>query len=156
MPTPLGLRLLRRRALARAPIRLYRLGLGFLLGDRMLLLEHVGRRSGHRRSVVLEVTDRPGPGRYVVVSGFGERAQWFRNVRAEPRVRVSMGRRRGVPATAHRLPRQRAAELFTEYPSRHPRAWARLEPTIRAACGLGPDEPLAPHVPVVELVLDDG
>ena len=154
MSTPAGLRILRRRALARAPIALYRAGLGVLLGHRMLLLEHIGRSSGERRHAVLEVTDRPAPGHYVVVSGFGERAQWFRNVVAEPRVRVSVGRRRAVPATAHRLPQERAAALLADYPRRHPRAWARLEPTIRAACGLGPTEPLAPHVPVVELVLD--
>lgn len=154
MTPPAGLRILRRRALARAPIALYRAGLGFLLGHRMLLLEHLGRSSGERRHAVLEVTDRPAHGRYVVVSGFGERAQWFRNVVAEPRVRVSVGRRRAVPATAHRLPQDRAAALLAEYPHRHPRAWARLEPTIRAACGLDPHEPLAPHVPVVELVLD--
>ena len=155
MSTPMGFAVLRRRALARAPIALYRLGLGVLFGSRMLLLEHVGRTSGAPRYAVLEVTDRPGPGRYVVVSGFGERAQWFRNVVAEPRVRVSVGRRRAVPATAHRLPQDRAAALFADYPRRHPRAWARLEPTIRAACGLDAAEPLAPHVPVVELVLDE-
>lgn len=153
MTTPAGLRILRRRALARAPIVLYRWGLGGLLGNRILLLEHVGRRSGERRFVVLEVADRPAPDRFVVVSGFGTRAQWFRNVVAQPRVRVSVGRRRSVPATAHRMPEDRAAALFAAYPRRHPRAWARLEPTIRAACDLAPDEPLAPHVPVVELVL---
>jgi deazaflavin-dependent oxidoreductase (nitroreductase family) len=151
---PIGLRILRRRMLVRAPIALYRLGLGFLFGRRMLLLEHAGRRTGRVRRAVLEVTDRPGPGRYVVVSGFGDRAQWFRNVTAEPRVRISVGTRRSAPATAHRVPRDRAAALFADYPRRHPRAWARLEPTVRAACGLGPGEPLAPHVPVVELVLD--
>lgn len=154
MTPPAGLRILRTRALARAPIVAYRLGLGFLFGSRMLLLEHVGRTSGAPRFAVLEVADRPGPGRYIVVSGFGERAQWFRNVVTEPRVRVSVGRRRAVQATAHRLPQDRAAALLADYPRRHPHAWARLEPTIRAACGLTPDEPLAPHVPVVELVLD--
>lgn len=154
MPDPLALRLLRNRALVRAPIRLYRAGLGFLFGSRMLLLEHTGRISGATRQVVLEVTDRPGPDRYVVVSGFGERAQWYRNVRATPAVRVSVGWRRSVPATAVVLPRDRAAELFAEYPRRHPRSWARLEPAIRGACGLGADDPLAEHVPVVELVLD--
>lgn len=153
MPEPLALRILRNRTLVRAPIRLYRAGLGFLLGSRMVMLEHTGRVSGAARQVVLEVTARPGPGRYVVVSGFGERAQWNRNVLARPAVRVSVGRHRSVPATAAPLPRERAAALFADYPSRHPRAWARLEPAIRGACGLGPDEPLADHVPVVEVTL---
>jgi hypothetical protein len=42
-------RLLQNRGLVRAPIWLYRLRLGFLFGRRMLLLEHIGRKSGARR-----------------------------------------------------------------------------------------------------------
>lgn len=41
------------RRVARAPISLYRVGLGFVFGSRMLMLEHVGRRTGARRYVVL-------------------------------------------------------------------------------------------------------
>ena len=55
----LGARALRTRWLVRAPINLYRVGLGFLFGTRLLMLEHVGRRTGARRYVVLEVVDRP-------------------------------------------------------------------------------------------------
>ena len=153
---PAALRLLRNRRLVRAPLALYRCGLGLLFGSRMLMLEHTGRVSGARRQVVLEVTAREGPGRFLVVSGFGERAQWYRNVTADPRVRVSVGRLRSVPATAARVPVERARRLFEqEYPTAHPRGWAQLEPAIRSACGLPAPQPLAPHVPVVELVLDD-
>lgn len=155
-PVPTALRLLRTRALVRAPILLYRCGLGPVLGSRLLLLEHTGRVSGERREAVLEVTARPGPGRYLVVSGFGERAQWFRNIVSTPEVRVSVGRRRSVPARAVRLPPDRAQELFERYPVTHPRAWARLEPAIRAACDLPAPAPLAPHVPVVEITVHDG
>ena len=53
-----------RRALFRAPIWLYRLGLGGLLGGRFLLLTHTGRTSGRPRQVVSwrssAVTSRPG------------------------------------------------------------------------------------------------
>lgn len=75
-------RLLRARWLVRAPIWLYRGRLGIVFGSRLLMLEHTGRTSGARRYAVLEVIDRPSPGRYVVSSGFGARAQWFRNVQA--------------------------------------------------------------------------
>lgn len=149
--TPPGLRLLRTRAFARAPIAVYRLGLGALFGSRLLMLEHTGRVTGARRRVVLEVTGRPGPGRYLVVSGFGERAQWLRNVLARPQVRVWTGRHRAMPAEAVRLPIEAARAVFDRYPVEHPQAWARLEPVIRSACGLAETEPLAPHVPVVEL-----
>lgn len=87
----------------RAPIWLFRARLGFLMGSRLLMLEHIGRRSGQRRYVVLEVVDRPGPGRYVVASGFGERSQWFRNIQAKPSVRVFIGRHGPRAATARTL-----------------------------------------------------
>ena len=40
------------RALFRAPIYLYRLGLGWLFGKRILLLNHIGRVSGKQRQVI--------------------------------------------------------------------------------------------------------
>lgn len=149
--TPLGLRLLRTRAFARAPIPVYRVGLGAVFGSRLLMLEHTGRVSGALRHVVLEVTGRPGPGRYVVVSGFGERAQWLRNVLARPQVRVWTGWHRAMAAEAVRLPVDQAQAVFDRYPVEHPAGWAQLEPIIRSACDLPDTEPLAPHVPVVEL-----
>ena len=49
--------LLRVRWLVRAPIWLYRAGLGFVFGSRFLLLQHRGRRTGQVRQVMLEVVD---------------------------------------------------------------------------------------------------
>jgi len=59
-----GAALLQVRWFVRSPIWLYRARLGFVFGSRLLMLEHVGRTSGHRRYVVLEVIARPAPGRY--------------------------------------------------------------------------------------------
>jgi F420H(2)-dependent quinone reductase len=78
-------RLLQIRWIVRAPVWLYRARLGFLLGSRLLMLEHTGRKTGTRRYAVLEIVQCPRPGTYVVASGFGTRAHWFRNVRANPR-----------------------------------------------------------------------
>ena len=91
-PSGLAARALQTRAFVRAPITLYRHGLGWVLGRRVLMLEHTGRRSGKARFVCLEVVDRPGPGRVVIVSGFGERAEWYRNLLADPACFVSAGR----------------------------------------------------------------
>jgi deazaflavin-dependent oxidoreductase (nitroreductase family) len=126
-------RLLKTRALVRAPIWLYRARLGFLMGHRMLLLEHIGRKTGARRYAVLEVVERPSPDEYVIVSGFGERAQWYRNVLAEPHVRVSVGRRRDVPAMATPMSRDSAEAALARYAERYPKTWARIEPTLEAA-----------------------
>jgi deazaflavin-dependent oxidoreductase (nitroreductase family) len=104
-----AVRLLRARWLVRAPIWLYRGRLGAVFGSRLLMLEHTGRRTGARRYAVLEIIDQPAPGSCVVISGFGIRAQWFRNVRASPQVRVYLGSRPAAPTTAHLLAPDQAA-----------------------------------------------
>ena len=55
-----GSRFLHDRRLARSPLWFYRHGLGWLLGPRLLMLEHLGRSSGQVREVCLVVVDRPG------------------------------------------------------------------------------------------------
>ncbi|MBW0101771.1 nitroreductase family deazaflavin-dependent oxidoreductase [Pseudonocardia sp. KRD291] len=147
-----GERLLRSRTLVRAPILVYRLGLGRVFGSRMLLLEHTGRRSGLRREVVLEVVGRPAGDRYVVVSGFGGRAQWFRNVRADPNVRVSVSGDRALPATARALEASEARYVLAGYVERHRRAWAWFGPVLERTLG-GPIEPGGAPPPMVELRL---
>lgn len=126
---------LRTRWFVRAPIGLFRRGLGWLLGRRILMLEHRGRSSGLVRRVVLEVVGHPRPGRYLVVAGFGERADWLRNVRAEPRVRVSVGRRRSAPARATEQPPATADAALADYRREHPLAWAVLSSTMEQSLG---------------------
>nr|WP_041781727.1 nitroreductase family deazaflavin-dependent oxidoreductase [Mycolicibacterium chubuense] len=128
-------RALRTPALVRAPIAVYRARLGFLFGTRALMLEHVGRRTGKTRYVVLEVVGHPSPEVYVVPSGFGERSQWFRNVVAHPDVKVSVGTRHSVAATARRLSAAEADEVLRQYIDRHPRAWAALRGVLESTLG---------------------
>jgi deazaflavin-dependent oxidoreductase (nitroreductase family) len=148
-PTGLAARALRTRAFVRAPIALYRHGLGWILGGRVLMLEHQGRRSGRARFVCLEVVDRPSPERIVVVSGFGERAQWYRNLRADPACFVSAGRLRRVPARARFMRAAEAAATLDGYQRAHPDAWNRLRGAIEKAVG----HPVG-ELPMVELLLD--
>jgi deazaflavin-dependent oxidoreductase (nitroreductase family) len=145
-------RLLRARWLVRAPVWLYRARLGILLGPRFLMLEHTGRKSGARRYVVLEIAGHRPPGTYIVVSGFGDRAQWFRNIRANPRVRVSALSRRAAPATARILPQQEAAAALTAYSARHPRAWAAMKPVLQDTLG-SPAADVESRLPVIALDL---
>jgi deazaflavin-dependent oxidoreductase (nitroreductase family) len=146
--------LLRRRLIVRAPIALYRARLGFLFGHRLLMLEHTGRKTGARRRVILEIVDHPQPATYVVASGFGARAQWFRNVRADPRVRIGIGSHRPVPATARLLTAEQAAASLAAYAARHPRAWATFRPVFEATLGAPIDAP-ASGLPIVALDLTD-
>lgn len=99
------------------------------------MLEHTGRRSGKKRYVVLEVVDRPVPGSYVVASGFGTSSQWYRNVRAEPHVRVSVGVHRDAAAIVHLLGHDESTVATTAYARRHPRAWAALKPVFETTLG---------------------
>lgn len=146
--TRIGAKALRTRWLVRAPIGLYRAGLGFLFGSRMLLLQHTGRASGRARYVVLEVIERPAAGTYVVVSGFGAKTQWFRNVQADPRVRVSCGTRRSVPARATLLSSDESAAVLRRYADAHPKTWANLRAAIEHAVGRPVDD-----LPMVRLDL---
>lgn len=148
----LGARLLRSRRLMRAPIWLYRVRLGFLFGHRLLLLEHTGRRTGLQRFTVLEVVGHPAPNVYIVASGFGTRAQWFRNVAAEPDVRVSVGFHTSVPACARQLAQNDADTALRRYIERHRRAWETMKPAIESTLGAKITEQDTP-LPMVELVV---
>lgn len=145
-------RALRNRRLVRAPIRLYRARVGFLFGPRMLMLEHTGRKTGARRYVVLEVVDHPEPREFVVVSGFGTRAQWFRNVQADPRVRVWFRGRRPAAAMASLLTPDEVATCLHAYITRHPHAWNIMKPAVENALG-APVDDRGTGLPMVRLRL---
>lgn len=114
------------RAFSRLPIWLYRAHLGWLLGERFLLLMHTGRTSGMERRTVLEVIRHDADtGAYVVCSGWGESADWFRNVLKTPDVAIAVGHRR-FAATATRLPEAEGEQIFLTYARRHPRAFRNL------------------------------
>lgn len=145
----LGAKALKTRWMVRAPIGLYRAGLGFLLGPRLLMLQHRGRTTGRRRYVVLEVVEHPSSSEYVIVSGFGAESQWYRNIQADPEVRVSTGLRRDLPARATPLDPADSAKALSRYQREHPKAWERLRPAIEQAAGHPVDT-----LPMVLLHLD--
>ncbi len=79
-----GARLLQSRRLVRAPIWIYKARAGALLGSRVLMLEHIGRKSGAARYVVLEAFDHPTPDTFVVPSGFGEKSAMVPQPHGQP------------------------------------------------------------------------
>ena len=110
----------------RAPIWFYRLGLGGLLGERFLLLNHTGRKSGQLRQAVLEVVSHDAEtGTYVVASGFGEKSDWYQNVMAHPQITIQVGQTR-MAALAGRLSLEQASEVMLDYNRRHPTALRTL------------------------------
>jgi deazaflavin-dependent oxidoreductase (nitroreductase family) len=149
-PAPSGLK----RWLLRLPIWLYRFGLGGLLGGRFVMLTHIGRKSGLPRQVVLEVVNHDAAtDTYFIASGWGEKADWLRNIERTPHVLLDAGRRR-FEATATRLSQAEAAEQFGLYARRHPAAIRSLARVMLGQPFTGSAEDchrLAQFVPVVAL-----
>ena len=144
----------RLRTLLRLPIWLYRLRLGWLLGDRGLMLTHIGRKSGQLRQTILEVGGYdPATDTYTIGAGWGERSDWVRNIQQRSHVLVDVGRRR-FEATARRLPAAEAEGWFRDFARRHPFEFRTL---VRMATGQPPTRTdgdyrtLARTVPVVAL-----
>ena len=127
-----GARLVRTGWLVRAPIGIYKAGAGHVLGSRFVMLEHVGRKSGSTRHVVLDVFNHPAPDIYVVASGHGGESQWLRNIKVNPRVRLYIAGRGPVPATARLVDQQEADRQLAAYRDRHPRLWAAFKPVLEA------------------------
>lgn len=109
--------------------KLYRWRLGWLLGRRLLLLEHTGRKSGLARETALEVMryDTAG-GVYIVAAVFGSSSDWYRNILAEPQVTIRLGGR-SYPAVAEPLDPTTAYDEFVSYGARH-RLFVRLLPKL--------------------------
>lgn len=110
------------RVVYRLPVWLYRARLGGLLGQRFVLINHIGRTSGRVRQVVVEVAARDqASGAVTVVSGFGPGSDWYRNLLAHPSASIQLGARvilvRAVPVSSGQ-----AAEVMVGYARRHP--WA--------------------------------
>jgi deazaflavin-dependent oxidoreductase (nitroreductase family) len=145
---------LRTRWVVRAPIWAYRARLGFVFGTRLIMIEHTGRSTGIRRYVILETVGHPGPGTWIVAAGFGDRAQWLRNIRVNPQVRVWAGARRAAPATARPLTPGQAAAALTAYAGRHPRAWTALRPVFETTLG-APVSSDGTTLPMIAFHLDD-
>ena len=97
---------------------------------------------------MLEVVGHPAPDTYVEASGFGERAQRYRNLMARPRVSVAGYRPRA--AVRRRLPAAEADAALAAYISRYPRAWAQFKNVLEHTLGTAISEHDTP-LPMIEL-----
>jgi len=75
-----------RMAMFKWPVQLWRLGLAPIIGHQLMLITHTGRKSGLSRLTMVEYykMDR----KKFIVSGFGSRAQWYRNIDADPYITI--------------------------------------------------------------------
>jgi deazaflavin-dependent oxidoreductase (nitroreductase family) len=139
-------RLLRTRWLMRAPIPLYRAGLGWMFGQRLVMIEHRGRVSGRRRFVVVELVavERNA---VRVASGFGRHSDWYRNIRSNGVAYLSFGRFRRVRARARLLAPEESARGLAQYADARPVAGRHLHAAMSALQGREPEIPLVEFGP---------
>ncbi len=125
IPYPNGLL----RLALRMPLTLFRLGLGDLLNMlRLMILTTRGRKSGQPRHVAIEFR-RHGSIIYII-SGWGNRPDWYQNLLADPLVTIQLGRHT-ISASADRVtdPAEalRAVNLFRrDAPARYDAVLGRL------------------------------
>lgn len=149
-PLPKGIK----RLVFRSPLLLYKLGLGWVMGERFLRLRHRGRKSGRVHDTVLEVVGKDsGSGVYYIASGWGEGSNWLRNIEKTPGVGVQVGKRK-FRAKAKRLPVEKACAVHYDYAQTHPKSFGvltkkilgkKLEPTKENA------SKMAKYVPIIAL-----
>lgn len=105
------------RALYRAPLLLWRMGLGGLLPRSMLVLTTRGRRSGRPRHTMLERLVHEE--QLIIGSAWGRRSHWARNLAADPVVSVATHRGgvmtgRATPVTDPQTLRRLEARLLRQ------------------------------------------
>ncbi len=110
--------------LLHAPVWVFRSRLGFLFGNRFVMLEHVGRRTGQTRYTPLEVVERNADA-FTICSGTGPDADWYRNIRTKPAVALWVGSKRHA-VEQRLLTSSEAATAFARYEAAHPKAAERL------------------------------
>jgi deazaflavin-dependent oxidoreductase (nitroreductase family) len=141
------------RFLFRMPICLYRLKLGWLFGSRLLLLNHIGRVSGKPRQTILEVAEHDGDS-YVVASGWGPSAAWYRNILHIADVTIQVGTRT-IPVKAIPLDEDDGGDVFVRYASRHRSAAKYMLPRVLGYSVDGSDadfREVGQHLPFVRFV----
>ena len=106
--------------LFKMPILQYKLGLGWMIGKYVLLLTTVGRKSGAPRHTPLEYEYDRGKDRYRIAAGWGGNTDWYKNLKANPKVRVQVGRRK-FDSIAEIASDEEVAQFMMGVSKRHPR-----------------------------------
>jgi deazaflavin-dependent oxidoreductase (nitroreductase family) len=124
------------RLLLKAPVFMYRGPIADLLRSRcVLLLTTRGRRSGLPRTG--PVSFMPVDDHFVVFSGWGVTSNWYQNLRANPEVTITVGRRR-----------MRALARLVEDPDRRHELMLRMQ---ARSGGCGPPKPARPVLKALKM-----
>jgi deazaflavin-dependent oxidoreductase (nitroreductase family) len=105
--------------LMKMPLVLYRLGLGWVFGNRFIQLTHKGRQSGRIYRSVLAVLHIDEESHEIKVVSPWSESNWFKNIQATPALEVETGNLRFSPKQRDLAPEEIAA-LLIDYRREHP------------------------------------
>jgi deazaflavin-dependent oxidoreductase (nitroreductase family) len=101
------------------PILLYRLKLGWMLGNRFMQLTHIGRYSGKVRQTILAVLRFDPATKEILTVSAWKGSDWYYNIQAAPALRVDTGRIQYQPEQRTLSPEE-ITTAFIEYRKQHP------------------------------------
>lgn len=76
----------------KTPLLMIRFGLQKLMGERFLVITHIGRKSGQPRHTMTEM-HRAENGKLYAPCAYGEKAQWYKNIVADSHVTIQTAKR---------------------------------------------------------------
>ena len=107
----------------KVPLFMHKLGLGGwerLIGAQWMLLITTGRKSGKRRETLVDVMDYDQANdTYYIEAAYGSRADWFKNIKANPVFEAQVGRRK-FQASAEELTEGDTGEMLVRFFRRKP------------------------------------
>lgn len=107
----------------RIPVWMHKLGFGGwekLIGAQWMLLTTVGRKSGKPRDTMVDVMDYDAAtDTYYIEAAYGDRADWYKNMQANPVFEGRVGRRK-FQARATPLTNEGAGELMVQFYRKKP------------------------------------
>jgi deazaflavin-dependent oxidoreductase (nitroreductase family) len=110
----------------RIPVYFYRLGLGWLLGGRFVLVNHLGRKTGKPHQAVVEVVERnKEAGIVTIVAGYGPRTQWYQNLKVQPDTIIQIGNHK-YPVTAEFVDPENGTDIMARYLDRYGKITGQL------------------------------
>jgi deazaflavin-dependent oxidoreductase (nitroreductase family) len=101
------------------PLFLYRLRLGWMLGNRFMQITHVGRRSGRTYRTVLAVLRFDEKTKEIYAVSAWKGSDWYYNIQSSPALQVETGFVHYVP-TQRTLSAEEITATFMEYRRQHP------------------------------------
>ena len=107
-----------RKWMFKAPLQLWRLGLGPLLGHHLLILTHKGRKSGRIYHTMVEFHRLNG--NIYVPCAFGPQSDWYQNINSHPLVTVQTSKGSESMSATRVTDDQEMLDVFKLFQQRDP------------------------------------